>query len=179
MNPAFNTISSSVSVSLTVFKIIAVLILRSSHHETIDLRKQGKALRSIHLCRGLLSTGGSAVGHSLMVGMVCFSRSLYIQREGPLRAAESSESFLSLAFNTCGWASRFETYPWRGRVGSQRKSGTTGDDPKDAVLRLHGDRIREWLGYAEIKMAMRYAHLNVSAAKDERATIMSNLLTVE
>lgn len=41
------------------------------------------------------------------------------------------------------------------------------------------DRIREWLGHSDIKMTMRYAHLDVSAAKDEMAAIMSDLLAVE
>ena len=41
------------------------------------------------------------------------------------------------------------------------------------------ERIREWLGHSDIKMTMRYAHLNVSAAKDEMAAIMSDLLAVE
>lgn len=41
------------------------------------------------------------------------------------------------------------------------------------------ERIREWLGHSDIKMTMRYAHLNVSAAKDEMAAIMNDLLVVE
>ena len=41
------------------------------------------------------------------------------------------------------------------------------------------ERIREWLGHSDIKMTMRYAHLNVSAAKDEMAAIMNDLLVLE
>jgi len=40
------------------------------------------------------------------------------------------------------------------------------------------DKIKEWLGHSDIAMTMRYAHLNVSAAKHEMADIMSNLIKV-
>lgn len=38
------------------------------------------------------------------------------------------------------------------------------------------DRIKEWLGHSDIKMTMRYAHLNVSSAKSEMANIMNGLI---
>lgn len=38
------------------------------------------------------------------------------------------------------------------------------------------ERIKEWLGHSDIKMTMRYAHLNVSSAKNEMAGIMDGLL---
>lgn len=38
------------------------------------------------------------------------------------------------------------------------------------------DRIKEWLGHSDIKITMRYAHLNVSSAKNEMADIMDGLL---
>lgn len=38
------------------------------------------------------------------------------------------------------------------------------------------DRIKEWLGHSDIKMTMRYAHLNVSSAKSEMADIMDGLI---
>lgn len=41
------------------------------------------------------------------------------------------------------------------------------------------EQIREWLGHADIQMTMRYAHLNVSQAKDEMAAIMNGVLNSE
>lgn len=41
------------------------------------------------------------------------------------------------------------------------------------------EKIKEWLGHADIKMTQRYAHMNVSAAKNEMAGVMSGLLAVE
>lgn len=38
------------------------------------------------------------------------------------------------------------------------------------------EKIKEWLGHSDIKMTERYAHMNVSAAKDEMADIMSKLI---
>ena len=38
------------------------------------------------------------------------------------------------------------------------------------------DKIKEWLGHSDIKMTMRYAHLNVSSAKTEMADIMDGLI---
>lgn len=40
------------------------------------------------------------------------------------------------------------------------------------------DKIQEWLGHADIQMTQRYAHLNVSVAKQEMAGIMSGLLKI-
>ena len=41
------------------------------------------------------------------------------------------------------------------------------------------DKIKEWLGHSDINMTMRYAHLNVSTAKNEMATIMNGLLELK
>lgn len=38
------------------------------------------------------------------------------------------------------------------------------------------EKIKEWLGHADIQMTQRYAHMNVSAAKDEMAGIMSGMI---
>ena len=38
------------------------------------------------------------------------------------------------------------------------------------------DKIKEWLGHSDIKVTMRYAHLNVSSAKTEMADIMDGLI---
>ena len=41
------------------------------------------------------------------------------------------------------------------------------------------EKIKEWLGHADIKMTERYAHMNVSVAKDEMADIMSAMIALE
>lgn len=41
------------------------------------------------------------------------------------------------------------------------------------------DKIKEWLGHSDINMTMRYAHLNVSTAKNEMASIMEDLLELK
>ncbi len=38
------------------------------------------------------------------------------------------------------------------------------------------EKIKEWLGHSDIKITERYAHMNVSAAKDEMAGIMCTLI---
>jgi len=38
------------------------------------------------------------------------------------------------------------------------------------------EKIKEWLGHADIQMTQRYAHMNVSAAKDEMAGIMNDII---
>ena len=38
------------------------------------------------------------------------------------------------------------------------------------------EKIKEWLGHSDIKMTERYAHMNVSLAKDEMAGIMRGLI---
>ena len=41
------------------------------------------------------------------------------------------------------------------------------------------EKIKEWLGHADIQMTQRYAHMNVSAAKDEMACIMSGIIQIK
>ena len=41
------------------------------------------------------------------------------------------------------------------------------------------DKIKEWLGHSDINMTMRYAHLNVSVAKNEMASVMNGLLEIK
>lgn len=38
------------------------------------------------------------------------------------------------------------------------------------------EKIKEWLGHADIQMTQRYAHMNVSVVKDEMADIMSDMI---
>ena len=38
------------------------------------------------------------------------------------------------------------------------------------------EKIKEWLGHADIKMTERYDHMNVNLAKNEMADIMSSMI---
>ena len=40
------------------------------------------------------------------------------------------------------------------------------------------EKIKEWLGHADLKTTQRYAHMNISLAKNEMADIMKNTLVV-